>query len=80
MVDSVNRRYLVDIRVGLESGVALKTIGFSLGIALGPLLAGFPGTIFFQLPFWVDGALCLLGSLAVLFFMSETVGRGGEIS
>jgi MFS family permease len=60
-------------RQGRQASVV--TIGFGLGIAIGPLLAGFLATVFFQLPFWVDGGLCLLGSVVVFVFMSETVQR-----
>lgn len=44
---------------------SLVTIGFGLGIGFGPLLAGVLGSIAFDLPFWVDGALCAAGALAV---------------
>lgn len=54
---------------------SIVTVGFGLGIAIGPLLAGFLAAIFFQLPFWVDGTLCFLGSIAVFFCMSETVRK-----
>lgn len=54
---------------------SIVTIGFSLGIAIGPLLAGFLAAVFFELPFWIDGGLCLLGAVIAFFFMSETVHR-----
>ena len=54
---------------------SIVTTGFGLGIAIGPLLAGFLATVFFQLPFWVNGAMCLLGAVAAFVFMSETVHR-----
>lgn len=57
------------------SQASIVTVGFGLGIAIGPLLAGFLATVFFQLPFWVDGGLCLLGAIAAFFFMKETIAR-----
>ncbi len=51
--------------------VSVVTIGFGLGIAIGPLLAGILGAIFFQLPFWVEGALCLVGATTAFLFMRE---------
>lgn len=55
--------------------MSIVTMGFGLGIAFGPLMAGFLAIFFFKLPFWVDGALCLIGSLVVYLFMTETVER-----
>lgn len=55
--------------------MSIITMGFGLGIAFGPLMAGFLAIFFFQLPFWVDGALCLAGSGIVYMFMTETVQR-----
>ena len=59
----------------LARHVSVVTIGFGLGIACGPLLAGFLAAVFFQLPFLVDGGLCLLGCAAAYFLMTETVHR-----
>lgn len=53
--------------------MSIVTMGFGLGIAFGPLLAGVLSIVFFELAFWVDGFLCLVGSLVVYLFMSETV-------
>lgn len=57
------------------SQMSIVTMGFGLGIAFGPMIAGFLAIFFFELPFLVDGALCLIGSVLVYFFMTETVQR-----
>jgi len=53
--------------------MSIVTMGFGLGIAFGPLLAGILSLLFFELAFWVDGLLCLLGAVVVYFSMTETV-------
>lgn len=55
--------------------MSIVTMGFGLGIAFGPLLAGALSIFFFELPFWVDGGLCLAGAVVVYLFMVETVGE-----
>jgi MFS family permease len=55
--------------------MSVVTMGFGLGIAFGPLLAGILGIVFFQLPFWADGLLCLCGAGAVYRFMSEPTAQ-----
>jgi MFS family permease len=55
--------------------MSLVTIGFGLGIAFGPLMAGTLGIISYRLPFLVDGGLCLAGAVIVYLFMGETVER-----
>jgi MFS family permease len=55
--------------------MSIVTTGFGLGIAFGPLIAGFLGIFSFELPFMVDGALCVLGAFMVYLFMTETVRR-----
>jgi MFS family permease len=55
--------------------MSLVTIGFGLGIAFGPLMAGALGIISYRLPFLVDGGLCLAGAVIVSLFMGETVER-----
>ena len=54
--------------------MSLVTIGFGLGIAFGPLMAGILAVFSFRLPFFVDGLLCLFGAVIVHFFMKEARG------
>ncbi len=56
--------------------MALVTMGFGLGIAVGPLMAGALAVVFFELPFLVGGVLSLLGALIVWRVVPETVRRG----
>jgi MFS family permease len=58
--------------------ISVVTIGFGLGIALGPLLAGVLAVYFFELPFLVGGVMSLLGALVVLRYVPETVQRHQE--
>jgi MFS family permease len=51
--------------------MSVVTTAFSLGIGLGPLLAGVLATVRFELPFWTIGALCLVGAGIVHRFMRE---------
>ena len=53
--------------------MSLVTIGFGLGIAVGPLVAGILATLFFELPFLVNGLMCLAGVLVVFKYMPETI-------
>ena len=53
--------------------VSVVTIGFGLGIAIGPLLAGILSTFFFELPFIIGGILSLVGAWIVFRYMPETV-------
>lgn len=45
--------------------MSLITMGFGLGIATGPLLAGLLAIFFFDLPFLVVGILCIAGAWIV---------------
>jgi MFS family permease len=58
--------------------MSVVTSGFTLGIAVGPLLAGVLAPIVFHLPFIVGGVLCLLAAWAVHRFAPETTGRRAE--
>ncbi|MGA8263801.1 MAG: MFS transporter [Ignavibacteriaceae bacterium] len=53
--------------------MSVITMGFGLGIATGPLIAGLLAVIFFDLPFLAVGILNLVGAGVVYYFMPETV-------
>jgi MFS family permease len=53
--------------------MSIITMGFGLGIAVGPLLAGVLAVLFFELPFLTGGLLSLVGAGIVLKFMPETM-------
>ena len=62
-----------------SSGTQLSviTMAFGLGIATGPILAGFmSGFISFQSPFILGGSLCLVAAWMISQFVEETVHRG----
>jgi MFS family permease len=59
--------------------MSIITMGFGLGIALGPLLAGVLAIHSFQMPFIVGGLFSLLGAWAVYRYVPETVRRGEQI-
>lgn len=49
------------------------TMGFGLGIALGPLLAGVLAVYSFTLPFIIGGLICLPGAWIIYHYVPETV-------
>lgn len=53
--------------------MSVVTMGFGLGISVGPLLAGLLAVFFFELPFLVIGLASLLGAWLVYQYMPETV-------
>ncbi len=53
--------------------MSVITMGFGLGIAIGPLIASVLVGSFFELPFWVIGAIALLSAFIVYRHMPETV-------
>jgi MFS family permease len=53
--------------------MSIITMGFGLGIAVGPLMAGVLAVFFFQLPFWVAGVMSLIGAWVVYRYVPETV-------
>jgi MFS family permease len=53
--------------------MSLVTMGFGLGIALGPLAAGLLSPMFFELPFIAGGLVSLIGAWAVYRYVPETV-------
>jgi MFS family permease len=66
---------------GAGRQMSIVTMGFGLGIALGPLLAGFLVVAFFDLPFLVGGAMSLIGAWAVYRYMPETAsGKKSVVS
>jgi MFS family permease len=55
--------------------MSIVTMGFGLGIASGPLLAGVLAVSSLQLPFLVGGLLSLLGAWLIYRYVPETVHR-----
>jgi MFS family permease len=55
--------------------MSIVTMGFGLGIALGPLIAGVLAVSFFQLPFLIGGLLTLISAFVVFRYVPETVRR-----
>jgi len=53
--------------------MSVVTMGFGLGIAVGPLLAGLLAVFFFELPFLVIGLGTLLASWIIYYYLPETV-------
>jgi MFS family permease len=55
--------------------MSAATIGFTLGLAVGPLLAGWLVRYFFELPFIVSAAMCIASAAIIYRFVPETVRR-----
>ncbi len=55
--------------------MSVITMGFGLGIATGPLIAGLLSVVFFELPFLAIGALTLVGLWLVYRYLPETVSK-----
>jgi len=55
--------------------MSMITMGFGFGMAVGPLAAGILTVVFFQLPFYTAGALCLVGAAIAYKNITETVKR-----
>jgi len=55
--------------------MSVITMGFGLGLATGPLLAGLLAVVFFELPFLAGGVMCLICALIVYRYMPETIAR-----
>lgn len=53
--------------------MSIITMGFTSGIAMGPLLAGLLAVYFFELPFLVIGLMAILGAAVVYKYLPETV-------
>ena len=58
--------------------MSIVTMGFGLGTALGPLIAGALGIFSFSLPFIVGGLMALAGAWVVYRYTPETVTRHAE--
>jgi len=55
--------------------MSIITMGFGLGLALGPLIAGFLAVYFFELPFLIGGAMLVIGAIIVYIYVPETISR-----
>jgi MFS family permease len=55
--------------------LSILTIGFGLGVAVGPLITGILVLFFFLLPFLVFAGLLVVGAFAVYLLVPETAGR-----
>jgi MFS family permease len=53
--------------------MSIITMGFGIGMAIGPLIAGLLAVIFFELPFLTGGALSLVGVWIIFKYMPETI-------
>jgi MFS family permease len=58
--------------------MSIITMGFSLGIALGPLITGVLAIYSFELPFLIGGLMTLAGAWVVYRYVPETVPRSDE--
>jgi len=63
---------------GAGRQMSVITMGFGLGIALGPLLAGVLAVIAFEVPFFTLAVLLIIGALVVYRYMPETI-TGGHV-
>lgn len=55
--------------------MSIITMGFGLGIALGPLIAGLLAVSSFELPFVVGGLMSLIGAWIVFHYVPESMRR-----
>ena len=55
--------------------MSIITMGFGLGIALGPLIAGILAVYSFELPFLIGGLMSLAGAWIVYRYVPETIHR-----
>ncbi len=60
-------------REGRQTSIA--TMGFTMGIAVGPMLAGWLVRYYFELPFIVSACLCIGSAVLIGFFVPETARR-----
>jgi MFS family permease len=59
--------------------MSIITMGFGLGVALGPLLAGILAVYSFTLPFNIGALLTLAGAWVIYRYVPETIHRGEQI-
>lgn len=62
-------------RGGEGRQMSIVTVGFGLGIALGPLVSGLLVGYFFELPFIIVGMVTLLSAFVINRYMPETVQK-----
>lgn len=55
--------------------MSIVTMGFGVGLAVGPIIAGTLAVYFFELPFYVGGVLLFIGAGIVYRYVPETVHR-----
>lgn len=55
--------------------MSIITMGFGLGIAIGPLIAGILAVVSFELPFFIGGALSIIAAWIVYRHVPETIQR-----
>lgn len=53
--------------------MSVITVGFGIGMSIGPLIAGLLAVVFFELPFLAGGLLSLVGVWIVYRYMPETI-------
>jgi MFS family permease len=58
--------------------MSITTMGFSLGISIGPLIAGVLAVFSFRLPFFIGGAMLLASAWVIHRYVPETVSRRGS--
>ena len=59
--------------------MSIVTMGFGLGIALGPLLAGILAVYSFTLPFNIGALFTLISAWVIYRYIPETVQRGERL-
>jgi MFS family permease len=59
--------------------MSIITMGFGLGIAIGPLLAGILAVYSFTLPFNIGALLTLVGAWVIYRYVPETIHRGEQV-
>ena len=67
-------------RGGEARQMSVITMGFGLGIAVGPFLAGLLAGADFDLPFVLVGALLVISAWVIYRKVPETVGQKSDIA